>query len=333
METSKYTKSVFVIICIIITFGACDLLDEGDDPVAYLGDDITVNLGDTVEIQANATDAKGVVEYIWGIVEKPDESQITVPGGSNRILKITPDAPGIYVLELVVVAENGTSKPARIKVEVIGEAIPEKQLAVVDSIAITSAFGGSVHGIVWVDGGLWCVSPDMNNLINISPEGVETEVVQVPGNALTGLSFDGSGFLLGDAGNLLIYKVQIDGAVIDSFAVPGGDVTGITWDGNDIWCADFSDLGRIHRLGPRGNFIESFRTPGSAPEGLTWDGDYLCNVDLETGEFYRLGTDGTVFETYKCPGIEPIGLTWDGSYYWLADQLLGIIYKMQIVEQ
>jgi hypothetical protein len=110
-----------------------------------------------------------------------------------------------------------------------------------------------------------------------------------------------------------IYKLKLDGTVVDSFDSPGTRPTGLAWDGQYLWHAD-RDTDKIYKLTAYGVVVDSFDSPYLRPTGLAWDGQYLWNADDSSNRIYKLTTNGTIVASFDAMGNDAEGLAWDGTY-------------------
>jgi len=77
---------------------------ENSKPVANAGNDVTVFEGEDVQLDASqSSDADGSpLSYKWSVNEKPDGSSSQLSNVNKINPVITPDVPGLYVIQLVV---------------------------------------------------------------------------------------------------------------------------------------------------------------------------------------------------------------------------------------
>ncbi len=82
-------------------------------PVANAGTDVTTDIGNLVGLDGTRSfDPMGrTLSYAWTVVDKPEASSLTALTGADTVsASFTPDARGVYVLNLVV--DNGISRSA-----------------------------------------------------------------------------------------------------------------------------------------------------------------------------------------------------------------------------
>jgi|GEM_PF-262658 hypothetical protein len=143
-----------------------------------------------------------------------------------------------------------------------------------------------------------------------------------PGQAPTGIAFDGQFVWIADASTGQIYRMDREtGQVLQSFAAPDAAVTGLAWDGTYLWCT-VEQKNRIYCLNPSSGAVEKeFPLPSSSPAGLTFVGDTLYYVDSGSQVIYHRLPGGTLFfPAMEAPSADCWGLTWDGSYFWASDR-------------
>ena len=77
---------------------------ENSKPIAKAGDDVTVFEGETVQLDGSeSSDADdSPITYNWIIKDKPNGSQAPLSSKNKINPTITPDVPGLYVIELIV---------------------------------------------------------------------------------------------------------------------------------------------------------------------------------------------------------------------------------------
>ncbi|MBD3355037.1 hypothetical protein GF361_03555, partial [Candidatus Woesearchaeota archaeon] len=107
------------------------------------------------------------------------------------------------------------------------------------------------------------------------------------------------------------YKMTVDGVVVDSFDSPG-DFFGLAWGEGYLWGSYYNDA-KIYKMTADGTIIDSFDSPGDQPRGLVWDEGYLWNVDSNENKIYKLATDGTIIDSFDSPGLSPRGLAFESN--------------------
>ena len=87
-------------------------------PVANAGDDISTVVGRTVTLDGTlSSDANGdPLTFAWALVSRPAGSAVVLVDPANASPGLTPDVPGIYVVELVVNDGQLASAPDRVVV-------------------------------------------------------------------------------------------------------------------------------------------------------------------------------------------------------------------------
>jgi hypothetical protein len=87
-------------------------------PVANAGDDVSTVAGRAVTLDGTlSSDANGdTLSYAWAIVSRPTGSAAVLVAPSSAGPGLTPDVPGIYVIELVVNDGQLASAPDRVVV-------------------------------------------------------------------------------------------------------------------------------------------------------------------------------------------------------------------------
>jgi hypothetical protein len=82
-----------------------------EPPVAVAPQDLTVDVGQTVSIDGSASHDPDpnddLLTYRWALLDKPSASQVALGAADQRQAELTPDAPGDYLIELVVKDELG----------------------------------------------------------------------------------------------------------------------------------------------------------------------------------------------------------------------------------
>lgn len=112
-----------------------------DPPVAHAGHDLSAHVGDVVTLDGSnshdpAADAgvleRALITYRWSIANAPPGSTASIDTTSPAPV-LVPDVPGAYVLQLAVVASDGSvSAPAEVTVNAyVGNAAP---VALVDDV-------------------------------------------------------------------------------------------------------------------------------------------------------------------------------------------------------
>ena len=73
-------------------------------PVARAGNDITINLGETAQLDGGlSTDADyNLITFSWTVIDQPLDSNAGLLGADSANATIAPDKAGIYTLELMV---------------------------------------------------------------------------------------------------------------------------------------------------------------------------------------------------------------------------------------
>jgi len=106
----QITKILTLVLFIGIIF-SCDDTDNTDDmegantaPTADAGDDITITLGETVNLDGgNSSDADNdPLSYSWELTSQPSGSSVSINNNENVQVQFTPDVAGSYTATLTV---------------------------------------------------------------------------------------------------------------------------------------------------------------------------------------------------------------------------------------
>ena len=100
-----------------------------------------------------------------------------------------------------------------------------------------------------------------------------------------GVAF-GEGFLWLTGGDTRIYKITVNGSVVNSFTLPRCNSYGICYRAGYLWLAERSK-GSIDHITIGGSFIESYDIPQD-PYGVTREGAYVWYSDLKSGWVYKM---------------------------------------------
>ena len=101
-------KNIIVLSLIILLFGpiSCGKAKKNKEPVANAGEDITVTVGTTVQIDgSDSTDSNGdELSYLWKVLSKPKNSQSDLVPDEiiSSVTNLYIDIAGTYEVELVV---------------------------------------------------------------------------------------------------------------------------------------------------------------------------------------------------------------------------------------
>jgi len=95
-------------------------------PVANAGDNLTVTVGDAANLLASGSDADGdpIVSYAWVIESLPEGSGATLNSAAVPNPTLIPDAPGTYVLSVVVSDGLDSSAPDSVTVVAVEDLPP-----------------------------------------------------------------------------------------------------------------------------------------------------------------------------------------------------------------
>ncbi len=174
-------------------------------------------------LTGDGTDPDGVVTgFTWALVETPGRSTLTtldLDGATSATVRLVPDSPGAYVLELVVDDGALASQPATVTVSVRGDLlVPEDYPAVADALdAVVDGYA------IDIDAGAWPARLVVDRDVTLTGAG--------PG--VTVLDGDGLGPVLVLEGDPVV--------TLESLSVTGGlghTGGGIRADGGDLVLAE-----------------------------------------------------------------------------------------------
>lgn len=156
-----------------------------------------------------------------------------------------------------------------------------------------------------------------------------------PGPWPTGLAFDGTFFWLADATLLRIYKLDGQGAVVDSFPSPNLSPAALEWDGQNLWLV-CEQLALLYKIDPgTGQATDSLWLPDTAsfdPNswGLAWDGQYLWHSQYgSSARIFKIDpASGDTLFSFEPPSDFILGLAWRGGYLTGVDVNNGTFYWM-----
>lgn len=85
------------------------MIVTGKPPTAVAGDDITISLGETVQLDASqSSDPEGqIMVYLWQLMGKPLNSTVKLGATEEPLYTFKPDKAGTYGIRLVVVDADG----------------------------------------------------------------------------------------------------------------------------------------------------------------------------------------------------------------------------------
>jgi DNA-binding beta-propeller fold protein YncE len=156
------------------------------------------------------------------------------------------------------------------------------------------------------------------------------------GAARAGLAWDGTNLWLSGLNKDTIYKLSVNGDLIDSFASPCEDPMGLAWDGAYLWVIDAwgaDEVGSVlYKVDTTdGTVMTSFSIEKDLSTGLTWDGGFLWASDAANDRIAKIDpSDGEVLVSFDSPGRDPMGLAWDGMHLWVSDFSSKMIYKLNV---
>ncbi len=100
-----------------------------------------------------------------------------------------------------------------------------------------------------------------------------------------GITF-GEGFLWLTGNDTRIYKITVNGSVVNSFTLPRCNSYGICYRNRELWLAERSE-GSIFQVTVGGSFIESYPLP-QYPWGVTCEGQYIWYSSFMNGWVYKM---------------------------------------------
>ena len=193
------------------------------------------------------------------------------------------------------------------------------------------------------------VSTAYSLFITVQGESGLENVMALPGQDISGMTWDGSRLWIVDSKNRVLYSTELSGAGTSwtQYVLPKEIrwPSGIEWDGQSFWLADGATM-TIYRLSPsppaplpsegegsRGEgedfkILSQWAYPGTIPADLAWDGRLLWAIDEIDSVLYALDPiDGRTVREIKLDSEilpRPVGLAWDGIALWVADMHYGI---------
>lgn len=236
-----------------------DPRDPADNrPVAFAGDDTTVEVGDTLVLQGAGEDPNGdTLTYVWSLTKKPADSQLIskdLVSFADGTVRFSPDVRGSYTLSLVVNDGRANSSPDSVNVSALGVLKVPSQFATVQS-AVEAAFE---HERVLVAPGVYNETINVSKSLRIESEG---------GSAVTILSGEG-------AYDRVITFDGAEGIELTGFTVREG----YDWYGGGLFVsngsAELTDM----------QFIQNGATTGGAI-ALNWYASMSCvNCNFEDNQ-------------------------------------------------
>lgn len=107
------TYKIYGVISILLLIMGLSACDDNELPVAEAGNQIDVTLGNSVELNGSYSyDPDGTIkDYQWVISIAPDGSLAKIKSATSVLASFVPDAPGVYVVELIVIdSKNGSAR-------------------------------------------------------------------------------------------------------------------------------------------------------------------------------------------------------------------------------
>lgn len=154
-------------------------------------------------------------------------------------------------------------------------------------------------------------------------------VMQLPGQQILGMTWDGARLWVVDSKNRTLYSGPSESSwgaheLPKEIQWPAG----IEWDGQSFWIADLGTM-TIYRLAPESfDILSRWAYPGTIPADLAWDGRYLWAIDEIDSVLYAFDkSDGRTVKEIKLDAEifpRPVGVAWDGIALWVSDMHYGI---------
>lgn len=203
-----------------------------------------------------------------------------------------------------------------------------------DVIKIIPAPAGNPDGLVWIGGSLWITSDVTHMIYKIDPAdgAVQDSIAGVGGDALTGLTFDGT--YLWSCSPPSIYKRSLPGGTVVA-TIPSPSTTaseGLAWIGSHLWNANSSN-DVVYELDPATGTILSYFIPSSADGtlGLTYDGTYMWASFIGSSMIYAMiPGDPVPVSFFLAPTDNAQDMAWDGQYLWLTEYVANGAHVYQI---
>ncbi len=175
------------------------------------------------------------------------------------------------------------------------------------------------------------VSTAYSLFITVQGEPGLENVMSLPGQDISGMTWDGARLWLADSKNrVLLAEPSESGSSWTQYTLPAEIQwpVGIEWDGQSFWLADGATM-TIYKLSAQDfEILSEWAYPGTIPADLAWDGKLLWAVDEIEATLYALDpADGRTVREVKLDSEvfpRPVGLAWDGIAFWVADMHYGI---------
>ena len=143
-------------------------------------------------------------------------------------------------------------------------------------------------------------------------------------------AFDGSSLWYTDCFDDVVYRVDLDGDLIESLSSDVLSDASITWDSTSLWAVERGQPATVYKLDTSLQVEASF-TVDTYLMSLAWDGDTLWAGDL-WGTIYRLTTDGTICGEWPgLAGARISGMTFDDEgFLYAIDVISDLVYKFDV---
>lgn len=102
---SDQGDAVLRLLAFAVTLSACRTSGRGPNPpVADVGANQTVTVGDVAVLDGSASSASGgrTLTFAWSFAARPEGSEVTIEDASSAVASFTADAEGVYVVALNV---------------------------------------------------------------------------------------------------------------------------------------------------------------------------------------------------------------------------------------
>ena len=99
-------------------------LTGNSKPIADAGTDRDVKVGEEVELQGSGSDRDNdAITFRWSILDKPENSNVSLSDKTIQNPKLTPDIVGVYSIQLITDDGKEDSYPATITINAVGHTI------------------------------------------------------------------------------------------------------------------------------------------------------------------------------------------------------------------
>ncbi|HET9794124.1 MAG TPA: hypothetical protein VFS34_06645 [Thermoanaerobaculia bacterium] len=218
---------------------------------------------------------------------------------------------------------NGMNQPQPGKLYMIDPAAPAGPV-----IPVTSALASFPCGIAFDGSKIWTASSggggQPSGVSIVTPGTWSVATVTTGFSELSGIIFDGSHIWVADFGAAKLFKLDANGAILQTVTV-GTEPANPAFDGHNLWVPNWGADSLTVVRASDGTVLKTFSAANGNQNGLSrpnqaaFDGQRILVSDSNVFGFSLFkAADLSVIGNVATPGIQPFGVCSDGISFWVT---------------